>query len=223
MKRQIIPEHKKKNSPQAPLQTHINTFSLATRFSAQRCSRFISDPVAHSLCVLSNKWQWLIFDVYSSVKKSTLGRGNLLAFIYAKEIYLKKTAWRGSTCVKTTHFKSFSTTSFHFLWSLSTRPSRFPSGLNQSKARPTVNLPFQIVVRVLIPTFSGDRLCFISATKPLVCYLALSTAFIVLRKVRAVSGSAFNTLVLFAVTFPAAEGPLHCSWSSFLRSVIVGI
>lgn len=132
MKRQISPGHKK-NSPRAPLQTHINAFSIATRISVQSCSCFISDLVLSARCVLSNKWKCLIIDVYSSAKKSTLERGNPLAFIYtwmlAKEIY-SKTAWRGSICAKTTHV---SKAPFQFfLLSPTTEPSRFLSGLNQT-------------------------------------------------------------------------------------------
>lgn len=148
------PGHKK-NSPRAPLQTHINAFSIATRISVQSCSCFISDLVLSAQCVLSNKWKCLIIDVYSSAKKSTLERGNPLAFIYtwmlAKEIY-SKTAWRESICAKTTHV---SKVRFQFfLLSPSTEPSCFLSGLNQSRASQAVNFSFQIVVCILIRTFS---------------------------------------------------------------------
>lgn len=129
----------------------------------------------------------------------------------------ERTVWRGRICVKTIHSKRSSTTSFSF--------SFFP-------LRCRINKGFTIFLGSINPAphnlgsfhsqlwYTSRFNHFLECTVFYLRYDSTSVLFgsvyrIVLCKVRAVSHGAFNSRILFPVTFSAAEGPLHCSWSSF--------
>lgn len=133
---------------------------------------------------------------------------------------LLKPAWRGRICVKTTHFKKSSTTSFPFLFSFRSpihKASAILFWSQSTQGQTSCELSISNCSEHFDSKVFWNALCFLTAMIPcdsIQCYLALSTAFIVLHKVRAVYCSAFDSLVLLlSVTFSAAEGPLHCSRS----------